>query len=169
MQDPLVFEAMQYALQARAKQKRKYTGIPYFTHLAEVAGITASVVDVPEVIAGAWLHDTIEDCDVTYIEVQDRFGSKVAEIVLALSDLETEGNRATRKAAARNRLSSCGPWVQTIKVADIISNTSSIVLHDPKFARVYMPECIALLDALVLADPRLVAIARNQIAESGFA
>lgn len=101
MQDPLVFEAMQYALQVHADQKRKYTGNPYFTHLAEVAGITASVIDLPEAIAGAWLHDTIEDCDATYLELYVRFGPKVADIVLALSGLETEGNRAVRKAAAK--------------------------------------------------------------------
>lgn len=169
MQDPLVFEAMQYALQVHADQKRKYTGNPYFTHLAEVAGITASVIDLPEAIAGAWLHDTIEDCDATYLELYVRFGPKVADIVLALSGLETEGNRAVRKAAARIRLAGSSAVVQTIKAADIISNTSSIVLHDPTFAKVYVPECIALLDVLTLADHRLVAIARQQIAARGVA
>lgn len=54
-------------------------------------------------------------------------------------------------------------WVQTIKVADLISNTSSIVRHDPKFAVVYLDEARQLLDVLTRADPRLLAMAREQI------
>ena len=52
---------------------------------------------------------------------------------------------------------------QTIKVADLISNTSSIVRHDPKFAVVYLDEARQLLDVLTRADPRLLAMAREQI------
>jgi hypothetical protein len=50
--------------------------------------------------------------------------------------------------------------VQTIKCADIISNTSSIVMHDPAFARVYLEEKRLLLERLTEADPRLLALAR---------
>jgi hypothetical protein len=50
----------------------------------------------------------------------------------------------------------------TIKCADLISNTSSIVKHDPKFAEVYLEEKRLLLDVLTKADPWLVEIARKQ-------
>jgi guanosine-3',5'-bis(diphosphate) 3'-pyrophosphohydrolase len=72
------------------------------------------------------------------------------------------GNRAERKAASRARLAAAPGWVQTIKCADLISNTSSIVKHDPKFAVTYLEEKRLLLDVLTKADPRLVAIARQQ-------
>jgi hypothetical protein len=52
--------------------------------------------------------------------------------------------------------------VQTIKCADLISNTSSIVMHDPKFAITYLAEKRALLDAMVLAHPRLREMAYSQ-------
>ncbi len=55
--------------------------------------------------------------------------------------------------------------MQTVKVADIVSNTSSIVQHDPKFAEVYLDEKSLLLDVLTGADPRLVALARAQVQE----
>jgi hypothetical protein len=52
--------------------------------------------------------------------------------------------------------------VQTIKCADLISNTASIALHDPKFAVVYLAEKRALLDVLTQAHPQLRAIAYGQ-------
>lgn len=90
------------------------------------------------------------------------FGGSVAVAVQYLSDTET-GNRAERKAASRARLAGAWPWVQTIKVADLISNTASIVEHDPKFAAVYLEEKRLLLDVLAQADQRLVSVARQQL------
>ncbi|HCP79386.1 MAG TPA: guanosine polyphosphate pyrophosphohydrolase, partial [Pusillimonas sp.] len=55
-------------------------------------------------------------------------------------------------------------WVQTIKCADLISNTGSIVQFDPDFAKVYLEEKRLLLGVLTKADRRLWTIA-NEIAE----
>lgn len=157
------FAAMMFARRAHANQVRKYTGNPYTDHLAEVAGIVAAVGLGPIAIATAWLHDCIEDQGIKELEIETLFGADVVTGVLFLSDMETEGNRAARKAAARDRLSRAPGWVQTIKVADLISNTSSIVKHDPEFAKVYLEEKRLLLDVLTQADARLVRLAREQI------
>lgn len=163
----IAYEAMVFAREAHKDQKRKYTGNPYADHLAEVAGIAVTACPVnlrPDVMAAvAWLHDCVEDQGVTVETLSERFGSEIAQAVLFLSDTET-GNRAERKAAARTRLAGAWDWVQTIKVADLISNTASIVQHDPKFATVYLEEKRLLLDVLNNADPRLVQIARAQLA-----
>jgi hypothetical protein len=50
-----------------------------------------------------------------------------------------------------------------IKVADLISNTASIVLHDPKFAQVYIPEAQQMIDVLTRADDRLREVASQQL------
>lgn len=164
----LAYRAMMFARNAHATQVRKYTGNPYVDHLAEVAGIVAtvdmqhlshSVIFQPVAIAVAWLHDCVEDCGVSLQTIDDEFGPQVAIGVSGLSDMEA-GNRADRKAASRKRLSACSGWIQTIKVADLISNTSSIVMHDPKFAVTYLEEKRLLLDVLTKADPRLLSIAR---------
>ena len=168
----LSFRAMTFARQVHAEQKRKYTGNPYADHLAEVCGIAMSVgwhiteIHPDKFMATCWLHDSIEDQGVNPEEISRQFGDEVALGVLALSDLE-EGNRAERKAASRYRLAKALGWVQTIKVADLISNTSSIVQHDPKFAVTYLEEKRLLLDVLTRADPRLVQVARNQVAWNG--
>ncbi len=153
--------AMLFARRVHAAQVRKYTGNPYADHLAEVAGIVATVApfgSMSLMISVAWLHDCVEDCSVSPAEIRSTFGAGVAQGVIALSDMET-GNRADRKAASRARLAAADGWIQTIKCADLISNTSSIVMHDPKFAVTYLAEKRALLNVLTKADQRLHALA----------
>jgi len=171
--DEIVFSAMQFAMEKHEKQRRKYTGNPYFDHLSEVAGIVASVAwrhpDPKIVIATAWLHDVREDQGVSEEELTSLFGHEIAAGVTLLSDLEGPefGNRAKRKAASRLRLGSAPAWIQDIKTADLISNTSSIVMHDPNFAAVYLGEKDLLLNAMTKADSRLVSIA-SRIIETNF-
>lgn len=156
--------AMQFARLHHFGQVRKYTGNPYTDHLAEVAGIVATVAPVGGAsVAVAWLHDTLEDCpDVKFEMLVRWFGSGIAEAVRFLTDVNDGSNRAARKAATCRRLAQAPGWVQTVKVADIISNTSSIVAHDPKFAGVYLREKADLLDVLTHANRDLVRIAREQ-------
>lgn len=165
----LAFEAMEFARKVHANQRRKYTNAPYFDHLAEVAGIAMSIgsrvhqVDPDKFMAVAWLHDCVEDQGVSKGELISRFGEVVAEGVMNLSDLE-EGDRATRKRLSRERLAAAPGWVQTIKCADLISNTGSIVQFDPEFARVYLEEKRLLLEVLTKADRDLWEVA-NQLSK----
>jgi len=154
--------AMIFAMERHAEQKRKYTGEPYWKHLAEVAAITQSASHVTgEMITAAWLHDTIEDTDVTEAEIRERFGDDVAEMVVGLTDVSKpeDGNRSVRKELDRDHLAKGDYRIQTIKVADLISNTSSIVDNDPSFAKLYLKEKRALLQVLIKADSGLVALA----------
>ena len=167
----LAFRAMQFAMEVHKDQKRKYTGEPYFSHLAEVAGIVAAAVaneaaefpcGVETAVAVAWLHDTQEDHKVSDFTLFTKFGLRVLGGVQLLSDLES-GNRAERKALSRARLAGAPGWIQSIKCADLISNTKSIVMFDPKFAVTYLEEKRLLLDILTKADPRLLEITRSYL------
>lgn len=159
----LSFDAMRFAFEKHKGQKRKYIGNPYTDHLAEVAGIyAAGWGHYRKCIAICWLHDVIEDTDCTYDEIHIRFDRTVADGVFTLSDLE-KGNRETRKRLSRERLARAPAYIQDIKVCDLISNTSSIVGHDPDFAKVYLKEKEMLLDVLTKANSQLVAIARSFI------
>ena len=158
----LAYRAMLFAMDAHKDQKRKYTNVPYFTHLAEVAGILSTVRNDEESIATAWLHDCIEDQGVDFTVISENFSPTVAQGVYLLSDLEN-GNRAERKRQSRERLGKANAWIQDIKVCDLISNTSSIVQHDPKFAVTYLEEKRLLLDVLTKANSKLIEIAREMI------
>jgi guanosine-3',5'-bis(diphosphate) 3'-pyrophosphohydrolase len=158
----IVADAMNFAAEVHRDHRRRYTGELYITHLAQVVGFTAAALPFDDVLATAWLHDCVEDVGVTESQLLQRFGNTITEGVMMLSDME-QGNRAARTKASRERLAIAPFWVQTIKVADMISNTLSIAVHDPKFAPIYFKEKALLLDVLTDADKGLVAYARSII------
>lgn len=142
---------------AAVGQVRKYTHEPYINHPAAVAAIVRSVPHTPEMLAAAWLHDTVEDTSATLDEVCGAFGVDVANMVEMLTDVSVpeDGNRAVRKAIDREHTARASPQAQTIKLADLIDNSSDIVAHDPKFAEVYLAEKLLLLNVLRHGDKTL--------------
>lgn len=149
-------------------QLRKYTNKPYIVHPAEVASIVAQVPDATEeMIAAAWLHDVVEDTGVTLDQVHLLFGADVAKLVFWLTDASKpeDGNRAARKAIDRAHIAAAPAAAQTVKLADLISNTKSIMAHDEKFAKVYLEEKKLLLEVMTKAHPALMAEARKHIGE----
>jgi (p)ppGpp synthase/HD superfamily hydrolase len=146
-------------------QKRKYTGEDYIVHPKAVADIVASVTDSVEMIQAAWLHDVVEDTEVTHVHIYEIFGGIVGSLVHGLTDSGIQGNRKFRKDFECARLGMCSPEVQTIKLADLIHNTSSIVNCDPNFAKVYMVEKRFLLDVLVNGNSELYSQACTQVEE----
>ena len=164
--------AAAWAFHFHEGQKRKYTGEPYWIHCGGVANLVREVAHTEEMLAAAWMHDLVEDTDVTLDEIRAEFGGTVAELVGWLTDVSRpeDGNRETRKAMDRRRLSEAPPPAKTIKVADLIDNVHTIVQHDPEFARVYLREKRLLLDeALCGADYALWAeadaIVKNALKE----
>lgn len=149
--DDVVTKARLFAIAKHGDQVRKYTGVPYTTHLAEVVAILKAFgYYEPYVLAAAWLHDTLEDTDATHSEVSSEFGNRIYYGVVLLSDLTPHslGNRAYRKKLYAEQIASAAWWIQVVKCADLISNTRSIKVLAPGFAEVYIPEKRALLDAM---------------------
>ncbi len=144
MLDSLEDRARRYATQAHAEagQRRKYTDEPYIVHPAAVVELVRSVSNDEHSLAAAWLHDTVEDTATTLNDIADHFGPRVAELVEMLTDSAqlAAKNRTARKLAHFQHTASASPAAQTIKLADIIDNTRSIVRFDPHFARVYLIE-----------------------------
>ena len=156
------------AAHAAVAQLRKYTNEPYIVHPAEVADIVSNVPGAtPEMIAAAWLHDVVEDTGVTNETIRAEFGDKVAELVGWLTDVSRpdHGNRAARKAVDRAHSAAAPAEAQTIKYADLISNTKSIAEHDEKFAKTYFEEKRLLLEVMDKGNAMLLAVARKYIGE----
>lgn len=167
----IISHARLFAARAHAGQVRKYTGEPYVTHCDAVATMVAMVGGDEAMMAAAWLHDTIEDTPATLDELRAEFGEDVATLVNWLTDVSRpeDGNRAARKALDRAYIARAPARAKAIKLADMIDNTSTIVVRDPGFAEIYMAEKSALLE--VLADVKdgwpaavpLLAMARQQV------
>lgn len=152
MQDSLEEQARRYATQAHAAagQRRKYTDEPYIVHPAAVVELVRSITDNPVLLAAAWLHDTVEDTTTTLSDIENHFGNDVAMLVEMLTNTapQSAGNRTERKMAHFRHTAQASPDAQTIKLADIIDNTRSIVRFDPHFARVYLIEKRCKLNCL---------------------
>jgi len=155
----LIERAKDYATKAhqRIDQRRKYSKQPYHVHLEAVAKLVAGVSDDAEVIAAAWLHDTVEDTPATLDDIEAHFGSSVAELVEELTDVSmpSDGNRARRKALDCRHTAQASPRAKMVKLADLIDNCRDITRHDPRFARVYLTEMAALLKVLREGDEQL--------------
>jgi (p)ppGpp synthase/HD superfamily hydrolase len=164
----IVRKAQVYAMAAHAAvgQKRKYTGEPYIVHPAEVAKIVAGVSGAtPDMVAAAWLHDVVEDTGCTITDIHMGFGADIASLVSWLTDVSKpeDGPRWYRKKMDREHTAQAPAEAQTIKLADLISNSKSIMAHDPKFAKVYLEEKRLLLEVLTKGDPGLHAEASKYV------
>lgn len=160
MREVCILKAYYFAKNAHegVDQLRKYTNDPYISHPVEVMEILSeSGINNFDILQAALLHDVVEDTKISLHAIMDSFGSYVSAMVRDLTDVSkpSDGNRAYRKAIDREHISRGMPSSKTIKLADMISNTRSIVKHDPKFAKVYLPEKRLLLGVLKEGDQRL--------------
>jgi len=166
----LVERARRYATEAhqRINQRRKYSNEPYHVHLHAVAKLIEGVSGDAEMVAAAWLHDTVEDTQATLDDIEAEFGVAVAELVEELTDISRpgDGNRAVRKAIDRQHLAQASARAKTVKLADLIDNCKDITRHDPGFAQVYLAEMDDLLDVLQDGDTQLYRRAERVHARS---
>lgn len=160
-------KAKHFAMGYHAGQVRKYTGEPYINHPAAVVQLVRSVEHTEAMICAAWLHDVVEDTSAQLLDVFNLFGEDVARLVSDLTDVSrlSDGNRATRKAIDLMHTAQAVPQAKTIKLADLIENTRSIVDRDPSFAKVYLREKAKLLHVLRDGDPALWKMVFDSIPE----
>jgi len=122
---PLWHEAAALSARAHQHQFRKDGQTPYGAHPARVAMIIAITFGFTDeaILAAAYLHDVIEDCDLDYDDVYEPFGKDVADFVAAMTKdmrlIEAERERAYDEQLA------AGPWQgRLIKLADVYDNLS---------------------------------------------
>ena len=82
-----VTRAFNFANEKHQGQCRK-SGEPYINHCLSVTLLLASYQSAPATLAAGFLHDTIEDCGVTYQELKTLFNEDVAEIVQAVTKIK---------------------------------------------------------------------------------
>ena len=82
----LVEQAYTFAEKCHEGQIRK-SGEPYIAHPLEAAAFLAELNLDGHTICGALLHDVIEDCNVTFDDIERRFGGEVAKMVDGVTKL----------------------------------------------------------------------------------
>ncbi|MFZ9704391.1 MAG: HD domain-containing protein, partial [Bacilli bacterium] len=83
----LIERAYKFADDKHAGILRK-SGEPYIHHLIEVAYILASLQGGPHTIAAGFLHDVVEDTDVTVEDLKTLFNEDIASLVESLTNIQ---------------------------------------------------------------------------------
>lgn len=129
----LVVRAARFAAERHVQQRRKGANAePYFNHLAEVAQLLAEATQGGDgaLIAAGYLHDTIEDQNVTHGELVAQFGQDVADLVREVTDDKTLEKMA-RKQAQIDHAPHKSARAKLLKIADKCSNLRSILASPP--------------------------------------
>ena len=101
------------ATRAHSGQTDK-AGHPYITHPERVA----SRLSTPEEQVVGWLHDTVEDTEVTIAEIEKEFGPETAAAVDAVSRRDGETWSEYLDRVQEN------PIARAVKISDLIDNSN---------------------------------------------
>ncbi|MCX8721032.1 MULTISPECIES: RelA/SpoT family protein [unclassified Lactobacillus] len=96
-----VEKAYEFAENAHKEQKRA-SGQPYIVHPTQVAGTLATLGLDPDTIAAGFLHDTVEDTEVTNDDIKNIFGKDVAFIVDGVTKLNKYEYKSHQEFLAEN-------------------------------------------------------------------
>lgn len=90
------------------------SGVPYITHPERVA----ERMKTPEEKVVGWLHDTVEDTDLSVSDIERGFGPETAAAVDAISRREGESWEAYLARVKEN------PTARKVKISDLIDNSN---------------------------------------------
>ena len=122
-------DALVYAAEIHESQRRKGTDVPYLAHLLAVASLVLEDGGDEDEAIAALLHDAIEDTNVTFDDLNARYGPKVAAIVQGCSDTDVlpKPPWRERKDAYISHLAAAPPEVVRVSLADKVHNARSVL------------------------------------------
>ncbi len=97
----LIGRAFEFAYQLHQGQYRK-SGEPYIAHPIAVAGLLRDLGGSPAMIAAGFLHDVVEDTEVTIEEIEERFGPEVRQLVEGVTKLSKINFTSKTESQAEN-------------------------------------------------------------------
>ncbi len=122
----LLFDAIEFATQAHRGQFRKGTRIPYIIHPLNVARILLDAGCDMEIAAAGLLHDVLEDTPTDIDTIRQRFGDRIATLVLGSSEPDRTESWENRKSHTLQQLTTASPDILMVVAADKLDNIHSI-------------------------------------------
>ncbi len=125
---PLARKAAAFAEEHHGQQQRLGDNASYMLHLFEVASLLDRSGYPDHVVAGAILHDVLEDTDARRDELDAQFGKEVGELVSLVSDDPAIPDEEQRKDDVRERVRRAGDEAAVLYAADKVSKVRELRL-----------------------------------------
>ncbi len=163
--------ACNYASVAHKGQLVPGTELPYINHIANVAMEVMSAIAISSAVKNpdisvqcALLHDTIEDTEITYDMLLERFGEKIASGVQSLTKDKKLESKQEQMADSLGRIMEQPLEVWMVKLADRITNLQPPPSHWTKEKTIrYREEAKKILGVLGSCDAYLASRLQNKI------
>jgi len=129
-----ILQAVEFAADKHRDQRRKDRhGSPYINHPVQVAELLTRVggIDDLATLLAAVLHDTVEDTDTTFAELEEAFGPEIRDLVAHVTD-DTTLPKAERKQLQKEHARGLPDRAKLIKIADKTCNVRDIGRSPPK-------------------------------------
>ncbi len=146
-------EAASFAARAHAGQTRRDGATPYAAHPFRVAMTIRDIFacDDDACIAGALLHDTIEDTPIDYDDIESAFGREVADVVAAMTK-DMRLREPEREPAYDDQLASADWRAHLVKLADTFDNFTDAAVSGKRGMKKMRARCER---AVAIAQPSL--------------
>ena len=119
-------DAESFAKHRHVHQIRKDGKTLYWVHLQQVVNHLKEIgINNDDILCAGWLHDTIEDTNTDFDDIDEKFGTKVAEIVAELTK-NKRLPRMEREAEYVMQLRNSSWQAQIIKLCDILANLADL-------------------------------------------
>jgi len=158
----MIAKAVLFAARAHDGIRREDKGDGYFIHLAEVAHMCAALEPFdPVLVAACYLHDAVEDTNVTEETVRSEFGDEIADLVMEVTDPPDLKGKARRERQVAHT-AAAGPRVKRLKLADKTSNVEELIglpakRFDTKANAKYLKWARRVVDVCRGTEPQLEA------------
>ena len=123
---PLTRRALEFAAERHEGQRREADDAAFILHPLEVAQLLSTGGYPDEIIAAGVLHDSLENTDATPLELEQRFGSRVAALVCAVSEPSPDGPWAERKTRLRDAVAHADHDVLVVYAADKVAKAREL-------------------------------------------
>lgn len=127
---PQAQAALAYAREMHAGQSRETDGAPFILHPREVASLLRRDGAPDHLIAAGALHDVLEKTPAVVAELRERFGARIADLVVAVSEESRVGSYAARKTKLRTSVAAAGEEALKLFAADKISKVRELRRFD---------------------------------------
>ena len=163
---PKTKAAIAYATRMHDGQERQIDGAPFIVHPLEVAALLYEACAPDYLIAAGVLHDTIEKTDARLNDLRERFGARVATLVLAVSEDKHINGYTRRKAALREQVASAGEEALVLFAADKLSKSRELRIEPAPVSQPHARKASAVRSRRLTHYRHCLRLLEDQIPDS---